>query len=463
MLLYLGLFLTILLGFSLVNLISRQFTLIEKIGLSFLLGIALQTILMLLLDIVSIPLTATSILSIEILTLLLLNIPVITQRKEVLKELKSFPSTISFSFFNLLWVLFIVLIVYFEYMNFSKCLYFPPFDRDSLAGFETIGYVIAQEHTLKGLSLFQGDYMPSVHGAGSYITYAPMVQLSYAYVYILGAETSKIIPGLVYLFFLIAFYASARRVIKDTGAAIVTFFVLITPDMLSFSSLSMTNVIHAVFASMGIIYIALWLRNREKKDLILGAILLGANMWCRTEGIVFIGAALCVLFVDVLMRKQYKEIITPTIIMLLPALLWTVFSKINGLYAESIAITKPFWDSEKIGVIWTYMTGHYENSVIYGWTFIVFALSFLVNIWFLIKRKDNIGLLSMILLASLFYMIVIYQIEYKWDSIQNVLAYSAKRFLFCFVPILWFYVASNHSTILIINQLEKLLVMKKGK
>lgn len=56
--------------------------------------------------------------------------------------------------YNMVWILFIGLVIYFEYMNFVKCMYFPTFDRDSLAGFDTIGYVIAQEHTFRHISLF---------------------------------------------------------------------------------------------------------------------------------------------------------------------------------------------------------------------------------------------------------------------------------------------------------------------
>ena len=162
-------------------------------------------------------------------------------------------------------------------MNFSKCIYFPTYDRDSLAGFDTIGYVIAQEHTLKGLSLFQADYMPQIHNAGSYIVYAPMVQLSYAFVYLLGAETSKLITALIYLSFLIAFYGCMKRVINKTGSAIAVFFMMITPEMFAFSSLSATNVIHAVSASLGIIYIAIWFKYREKKRLISRCLITGAE------------------------------------------------------------------------------------------------------------------------------------------------------------------------------------------
>ena len=49
-----GIFLSFLTGFVTVNLISLKFSLIEKLGLSFPIGIALQTLLMLLMDAVGI-------------------------------------------------------------------------------------------------------------------------------------------------------------------------------------------------------------------------------------------------------------------------------------------------------------------------------------------------------------------------------------------------------------------------
>lgn len=461
MLLYTGIILTVLLGFAFVNCISVKFSLTEKIGLSFPIGMALQTLLMLFLNLLSIKLTANALIISEFILTIALYIPLFLQRKEFLITTRQSITNHPFKNFNLVWLFFIVAILYLEYMNFSKCMYFPPYDRDSLAGFETIGYVIAQEHTLKGLSLFQEDYIQGIHGAASYITYAPMVQLSYAYVYTLGAATSKIIPGLLYLFFLIAFYGATCRITRKTGAAIATFFMLLTPEMLAFSSLSMTNVIHAIYASLGIIYIALWFRNREQKDLLIGGILLGINMWCRTEGIVFIGAALCIVFIDSIRKKKFKDLIICTVLTMLPTLCWVIFSKINGLYAESIAITRPFWDAEKIDTILTYMLNLYKNTIYYGWSFTAFVLAFIANIWFLIKKKDSIYILSMIILASLFYMIVLYQIDYKWDSIQNVLSYSAKRFMFCFIPLLWYFVLTNQACSSIIKKLDNLLALKK--
>jgi 4-amino-4-deoxy-L-arabinose transferase-like glycosyltransferase len=381
---------------------------------------------MLLMDAVSIPLTRGSILtglSVFVAGLIILTV---LKWKESLESIrKSF--SFDFGEINAVWLVFVILIVYVEYLNFQKCMFWPPFDRDSIAGFETIGYIVSQEHTLKGLSIFQQDYMTNIHGSGSYITYAPMVQLSYAFVYLLGAETSKIIPGLMYAFFIFSFYSVSKRIVKKTAAAVITFFVLLTPEMLGFSSLSMTNVIHAVFASLGIIYLAVWLRKRQKQDLFLSAVLLAINGLCRMEGVVFIGAASCILFVVTVSTKKWKDCAFYILIAASGFIIWNVFMKLNGIFAENIVIVKPFWDAQKADVIWKYMTGLYKSATFYGLTFIVFAASFVINLWLLVRKRDNLYLLSAILLAMSFYIILLYQIDYKWDKIENVLSYSAKR------------------------------------
>jgi hypothetical protein len=304
--------------------------------------------------------------------------------------------------------------------------------------------------------------MSGIHGPASYITYAPLVQLCYAYVYALGAETSKIIPGLMYLFFLPAFYGATSRAAGRTGAAVATFFVLLTPEMLGFSSLSMTNVIHAVFASLSVIYMSLWFKTREKKDLILCGALLGGNILCRTEGIVFIAAVLLLLGVDALRSKRYRDFAGASLFALVPLVVWTLYAKLNGLYAESIAITHPFWDAEKAGVIVSYMWSLYTNTLYYGWSFIVFGIAFLANLWFLIRRKDSLYLLLGVGLSTVFYLLVLYQIDYRWDTIDNVMSYSVKRFMFCFIPMVWYFSLTNRAVSALFRRLERFLLIRQA-
>ncbi len=457
--LILGIFIITYAGFLALNNISIKFSWCEKIGLAFPIGLGLQTIMMAIFNLLGIKLTAINVIIIGLFLITLLSASLYPRKKEIIIHCqKSFCCNIKR--YNFVWLFFIILIAYLEYMNFAKCIYFPTFDRDSLAGFDTIGYVIAQEHTLKNLSLFQSDYMPQIHNAGSYIVYAPMVQLSYAFVYTLGAQTSKLIPALMYLSFLIAFYGSMQRVINKTGAAVATFFMMITPEMIAFSSLSATNVIHAVSASLGIIYISIWSKSRQIKDLYLASLLLGLNIWTRTDGIVFILSALLIIAIDAIKRKNWKEII-PVSISFLPALLWMIFAKVSNFYAESIAIVHFYWDADKANTIWEFMKTLYTNTQYYGWTFVIMLFSLLINIRYLIKRKNNLILLTMIISSSILYAIALYQIDYKWDSIQNVLSYSAKRFLFCFIPIVWFYSTSNNLSKHLFDKIETFLALKQ--
>lgn len=455
----LGIILTCLNGILLTALVGSRFSWTERIGLSFPLGMTLQTIVMALLDLLHIPLTATSVLLGGLLLFALLLF--VVWRFRGIDSLRLSPAMLNdWRQANLVWVLLLLLIAYCEYMNFSKCIFFPPSDRDSLAAFDTLGFVAAHDHTYMRMSLFDADYNPSIHRAGGSIAYAPFVQLSYAYVYLLGAETSKAIPALMYLFFVVAFYGILRRNTGKTLAALATLFMMMAPEMLAFSSLSATNVMQAIFASLGIAYTASWLRSRHDHELYAGALLLGANMWCRNEGIVFIGAACIVLLVDCIRRKSYRKGWYFTGLALLPAVIWFVYMKVGGLYTEGMAITRLFWDGEKAGLIVKGFWDLFAAPLYYGWTFPAFALFVIADLWFMVKSRDNLPLLGMILLSLLFYGLVIYHVDYVWDSIQNVLAYSSKRFFFCFVPMCWYFIATTRMARMGSDYIERYLSLK---
>lgn len=454
-----GIILTCLTGILLTGIVGTRFSWTERIGLSFPLGMTLQTIVMALLDLMHIPLTATSVLAAEAIVFALLLFIVIRYRG--IDSLRFTPAMLDdWKQANLVWILLLFLIGYCEYMNFSKCIFFPPSDRDSLAAFDTLGFVAAHDHTYMRMSLFEADYNPSIHRAGGSIAYSPFVQMSYAYVYLLGAETSKAIPALMYLFFVVAFYGILRRNTGKTVAALATLFMMMTPEMLGFSSLSGTNVMQAIFVGLGIAYTASWFRNRHDHDLYAGALLLGANMWCRNEGIVFIGAACIVLLIDCIRRKSYRKGLYFTGVALIPAVIWFIYMKIGGLYTEGMAITHLFWDGEKAGNIVNGFWTLFNNTLYYGWTFVVFAIFLLGNIWFTIKKQDNLALLGMIVLSVVFYGLVIYHVDYVWDSIQNVLAYSAKRFFFCYAPLCWYYATTTQIARKGSDYIENLLSLK---
>ena len=426
-------------GFLFVSRISTQFSLTERIGFAFPVGLAAVTFLMMLRDWAGMSLTENSSLTLSVVVFALAFASLIPNRKNFLSSLKP---EFDFSWFNLLWLLLLAILVYVEYANWSKTMFFPVYDRDSMAGFDTLGYVAAQEHTYKGLSIFAGDYMPKIHQAGSCISYLPMLQFAYAYVYSLGAETSKIIIALFYLSFIVGFYGLLRRTINPTAAMFATLAAVFTPEMLSFSSLSITNVVQATMASTGLICICIWWRDGKKRYLILGAVLIAVNNFLRAEGIVFSGAAGILVLVQCLRRKtSWLSLIAP-VATLLPTILFSAYAAAANLTSESALIAHPFWDAAKAGVIWDGAWALLTQTTFYGWAFLALLLAFIANIYYTVKERDNLHVLAALALSVFLYYLVLYHVDYKWDSIDNVLAYSAKRYTFCFVPIAWYYVVS---------------------
>jgi hypothetical protein len=106
------------------------------------------------------------------------------------------------------------------------------------------------------------------------------------------------------------------------------------------------------------------------------------------------------------------------------------------------------------------MWGLLSESTFYGWTFRAFGLCILLNGYYTLKRGDNVWLLVAFLISLSFYIILLYQVEYKWDRIESVLNYSAKRFLFCFAPLAWYYVLTSRVVILCLRKVDDLLSLR---
>lgn len=433
-----GIILLFVVGFLAVSALSPNLSYAERLGLSFPSGAALVTFFMLLVDAVGLPIGAATNIAISVVLMIVGGVLCWLQRKDILSSLQHRPDVSSY---NLVWCVLLIFIIGLEYANFKKCMFFPTYDRDSLAAFDTIGFLIGQEHTFHSLSIFVGDYMPGIHGPGSPIAYTPMLELAYGYVYSLGSETSKIIPGLLYLSFLFAFYGVTARFTSKTMAMLATLLLLLTPEMTSFSSLSGTNTVHAVYAGLGVAYFIAWFKENHKSDLWLGSFLLAANVWARAEGIVFLLAVGLFVLVKAVCRKRFLPLI-PMVLTFVPMVVWALYTKAFGMTSVSVVSTHLAFDGVKAAAIWAGAKDLLCNSTYYGWTFYAALLALFVDICYVVKRKGNLLVPGILLLSIVLYFLVLYQIDYKWDSMDNVLKYSAKRFMFCFVGIAWFYVAT---------------------
>lgn len=458
----LGLFLTFVFGLCLTVCISKRLTIAELLGLAFPIGIFAQTFLMVCMDCIGIRLKAGSVILASLLILAILVGGLFKQRKALRKGWKN---CVHFNFPALNWAWFtgVTFLIAIVVMNVSKTLYFPTFDTDSVRGFNIVGKAFAHEGTIKTMSLFTHEYYQDVmRKAGSYLTYMPLTQLSYAYVYMLGMETSKVINALMFISFVVAFYGVLRRFATPFLSIIVTVFCVLTPEMLAFSSLSGTNYIHAIYASLGIIYFVAWWKDQKASSLLwISAVLLMGNIWTRNEGLAFIGAV-CLLFsYHAIRTKEYKRLLGYTALCLFPFIFWQLFLKTHHLESTNVIIFKPFYDSSKLSVIFNEMWLLFKSTQFYGITFLLFLIVLFSNIWNIFKRRDCLPVLFLIALSWFFYTTLIYQVDYLWDSLENVMRYSYKRFLFSFVPLIWFYIAYNQNVTWLFNSIDRFIFREK--
>ena len=458
-----GLIVSFLVGaFTLLS-ATRRLTLIETAGLSFPTGIAVQSVLMILADTFSIPLNASSMLGGSLLFIAALAFWLFFARKKEMREWIEKVSVFKIPKINMLWLVFLAAVVAMEMMNFTKCIYIPVIDRDSLTAFDTIGKIVAAEQTFHNLSLFRDpNFSEYFSGGASTISYTPLVQCSYAYLYMLGAATSKWINALHYLSFIIAFYGVTRRFVTDTAAMFATLFAFATPEFISFSSLSGTNVIHAFYASLGILYLILWNKERDNSFLGLSALLLWFNIWTRNEGVAFAGIAIVFMLIDAIRKKSYKPFIGFSSIVLSAFVLWNLYLAAFDMKSRQIIIFRPFWDGEKIQTMGREMWNLFvtRGEIYYGWTIVLFALILLSNCYNIWKHKDQVVTLFLILGALFVYTLLLYQIDYIWDAIENVIRYSYKRFFFSFAPLFWFYIVANRNASCFFNGIDRFVYGK---
>lgn len=107
----------------------------ELVGLSFPVGILLAVGLMMLQDLLRQRLSLVWVI-VGLLLVLVADLLVLYKSKRLTVSLPSRAMLKGWlRRINIVWLIFFVLVVVIEVMNFRKCMFFPTFDRDSLAGF----------------------------------------------------------------------------------------------------------------------------------------------------------------------------------------------------------------------------------------------------------------------------------------------------------------------------------------
>jgi len=472
-----GLTLCYLLGFSILLLISRKYSLAEIFGYSFLLGIGVETFFLFFLDIAGIKYSQGVLIAVNLVAIAAAL--GINYRK--LKEFKLDPDPRSFmqlKNINFPAVFIGCIIAYLFYCVTVKCLFWPPLERDTFGSFDKLARVMATEGVLK-ISLYQYH----LEGAGG--VYPPLFHASMAYVYIFGAEMPKIITTLFFLSTILVFFDVVRKYTGATAAALFTLLLMITPEYFAHAALMLGNLPTTAYVCAASLCTVAWLDKREEKFFWLGAIMMGFVVWVRSDTIVFTAAALFIMGIDFLLKRNWKRMLAYSVIAVLPFIMWTLYLKFKihdvpsakfdlgvGYNSEHWGIVKGYVDAYLFGNTYAYKgMGEIDGMQLYGIAFLSFFTLLFINtaviLWVLFqkgewKKRVTRGFYMLLFFAVSFvlYMLLFYFINEKVQAapLWSLMYSSFKRGIFCFLPIVFFYVATNATAQLLFGKLERFRV-----
>lgn len=461
MLIY-GIILCYLSGLAILLTISRKYSLAELLGYSFLAGIGLETFFLFVLDIVNIR------YSVEVLSALnaaFVALIFSVNYKKFL-QLKDEWRTPSFSLqqVNLAAVLIFCIGAYLLYAITVKNLFWPPSEHDTISSFDKLGRIMAVEGKLK-ISLF--DY--HLEGAGG--VYPPLFHGSFAYVYIFGAETSKIVTTLFFVSLLSSFYGALRNYTDSTVASLLTFVLMITPEMFSHAALSLGNMPTTAYVCAGGLATITWLDKRDDKYFWLGALFIALVVWIRSDTIVFTAAALLIVGLDFLRTKDWKRTIIYGAITAAPFVIWALYLRLKiGTSTGGKFDFGMGYNSERFDLVWGYIKaflfggqkGAIDGGQLYGIVFMLFFLVLLINVALIYKNgvsafiNDNRNTLLFLFVSFFAYAFLFYFIDVKVQRapIASLMESSFKRGMFCFIPIALFYVATSNASTWLFSRIE---------
>ncbi|KKU16942.1 MAG: hypothetical protein UX25_C0020G0008 [Candidatus Woesebacteria bacterium GW2011_GWC2_45_9] len=262
-----GLLLVILFGYSLSRPFGNKFSVIEDLGLSYILGIGIFAWLMYSLSGLGLKITLGNYLTILILLITLFYL-VFGRRFNIFAKLRKLLGGKVFEKREKILIGFIVILLV---IAFVHAIYWPVNVWDSLVLYDFRAKVISE----KGFFLqISRDFEYFAH-------YPPLTSLAHVWIYLLNGSNPRILYFLFFLAFIGVFYAKLRERLRRFSSLFLLLLLVSIPALLHHSTFSYTNLPYTIYLSLGFIYLHDFLVDKNTNSLKISAILLGLSTFTR--------------------------------------------------------------------------------------------------------------------------------------------------------------------------------------
>lgn len=440
MLLLLGLLLIFIFGLLLSTLLVSRMHLLERVGISFLLGFGIFTLLMFCYSTLGLRITLQSTIAALIFGIFFMTvIGVVFKRKIYINLSGLIKSIVGLSWFEKTLVLLITSLVI---ASLVITIYFPVYIWDAIALYDFRAKIIAQ----------LGFYTQIANNFWYFGGYPLFTSLSHTFVYLFGGKNPQFLYTLMYLSFILIFYSSLRQLVVRKIALMSTCILATTPVFFDHSTFAYTNLPYSIFLSLGTVLLFVWFaKNKSTGYLILAALMTGLSTWTRSTEPFWI---INILLLLILAFYKYKKYLISFFVYILSFFLirepWSVINYYilndpgiqktpivvdEAKYYSSIIFHTTFnWD--RIIEVSVFL---YKN-VITSWYPLIFLFIFCLVISF---KGIFTKLSSLFLLVILTYLLCLSFATYVYSigiPYWNTIPDSARRMSMFFIPLLIFYV-----------------------
>lgn len=298
-------------GLPLALLLVPKHNIWGKLGLSYLLGVGIFTLIIYITNILGLKITA---LNIALLFLAFAVFLVIFQHKKIINFKNEILDTIRFGKLDFADKLLIGAIALFVISSFINTLYWPVFKWDSLTLYDFRAHIFVETGFIKeALTNLKSSF---------YFGYPLLTSLLHTIVYIFGGNNPKFVYSLYYLVLGLIFYGQLREFVSRKLSLLFTLMLLTVPQIFNQSLVSYTNLTYLTYFSLGAIYYFIWDKKKEIGYLILTVIIVGFSTWVRSTEPFWLGLFGIMIFHSIF-RKNIWVIVTTTFLFVPIQQIWS--------------------------------------------------------------------------------------------------------------------------------------------
>lgn len=380
-----------LLGFLILNFISKGKEPLQNINLGFLIGSGIHTLIVFYLNWLGLNMDSRTLYSSLLVSIVFIfaigkfahvSVPFLRLKNEVLSILREVCSTKK----NL--ILFFT-IMYFFFSSMLANVYWPVRDWDALTLYDFRAKIFADSGSIS--EVFK------IHRY--YLAYPLYTSLMHSFIYIVGNNSPLIIYTLIYIMFVFSFILVVRKRTSITYALFVGSIVSFTPQIFEHSKIAYTNFPYAAFLIIGYLYLMRWVEKQDLWLLCLSCLFVALSTWIRSSEPFWITPLVAIL----LFAKKSK------MRLFLMYLFGIFLVKIGwGYYASIQAARFPVKSSLDLsllsGVTVNFLASRFFEVVIYFWNYVIKPQFFILSTYFVtfaifLRHKNPMFVLQFFLIT----------------------------------------------------------------